>query len=175
MKRILIDMDDVMAETGLKILETYNNLFKTKFEKSDFDKNSFADIFKADNYLEVRKEISKPGFFRNLAVKENASEVIEKLYKEHDVYIVSAATEFPSSLDEKVYWLNEHFPYVEWQKMVFCGYKHMIKADVMIDDHTKNLDYFEGETKLLFNAMHNQQVKKYTRVSLWDEIAEILL
>ncbi|MFT6202976.1 MAG: 5'(3')-deoxyribonucleotidase, partial [Spirosomataceae bacterium] len=33
MKRILIDMDDVMAETGLKILETYNNLFKTKFEK----------------------------------------------------------------------------------------------------------------------------------------------
>lgn len=175
MKRILIDMDDVMAETGLKILETYNTLFNTNFKKEDFNEKSFTDLFKADNYLKVRTEIGKSGFFRDLAVKQNAVEVIEKLYKVHDVYIVSAATEFPESLSEKVHWLNEHFPFVEWQKMVFCGYKHMIKADVMIDDHTKNLDYFEGETKLLFDAMHNQKVTGYTRVSHWDEIGKLLL
>lgn len=175
MKRILIDMDDVMAETGLKILETYNQLFGTKYQRSDFDGKPFTDLFTPENYMMVRKEIGKPGFFRNLEVKENASAVIEQLYSKHDVYIVSAATEFPESLSEKVHWLNEHFPYVEWQKMVFCGYKHMIKADVMIDDHTKNLDYFEGETKLMFDAMHNQKVTGYTRVKKWDEIAKILL
>ena len=175
MKRILIDMDDVMAETGLKILSTYNNLFDTNHSPHDFVGKSFESIFDIEKYGIVRQEIKKPGFFLDLEVKVDAPEVIEQLDQNYDVYIVSAATEFPNSLSEKVTWLNNHFPFIGWQKMVFCGYKHMINADIMIDDHTKNLDYFQGGTKLLFNAMHNQKVEKYTRVSNWAEIAKILL
>lgn len=175
MKRILIDMDDVMAETGLKILKTYNELFATTHTPSDFDDKPFESIFDLHNYSIVRQEILKPGFFLDLEVKKDAQRVIEALNSKFDVYIVSAATEFPNSLPEKVSWLNEHFPFIGWKKMVFCGYKHMIKADIMIDDHTKNLDYFEGETKLLFNALHNQKVENYTRVMNWEEIAKLLL
>lgn len=175
MKRILIDMDDVMAETGLKILKTYNELFATAHSPSDFDDKPFEAIFDLHNYSIVRKEILKPGFFRDLKVKKDAPEIIEELFSRYDVYIVSAATEFPNSLAEKVAWLKDHFPFIGWQKIVFCGYKHMINADIMIDDHTKNLDYFEGETKLLFNALHNQTVEKYTRVNDWKEVAKILL
>lgn len=168
-------MDDVMAETGLKILKTYNELFKTDHNPADFTGKPFDSIFDVHKYGVVREEIRKPGFFADLEVKPDAPQVIEALNAVYDVYIVSAATEFPLSLSEKISWLNKNFPYIGWQKMVFCGYKHMINANIMIDDHTKNLDYFEGETKLLFNALHNQDVLTYKRVNSWSEIAEILL
>jgi hypothetical protein len=44
----------------------------------------------------------------------------------------------------------------------------------MIDDHLKNLDYFDGE-KLLFTATHNIHTKGYTRVNNWAEVRALLL
>lgn len=177
MKRILIDMDDVMAETGLKIIATYNKLFGTTIKAADFDDERFEDIFTVDNYKLVREEIFKKGFFADLKVKPDAVEVVKDLNDKYEVFIVSAATEFPNSLSEKTAWLAEHFPFITWQQTVYCGYKFMIKADIMIDDHIKNLDPFEGETKLLFDAMHNQTIDdtNYQRVKTWREVADILL
>lgn len=45
----------------------------------------------------------------------------------------------------------------------------------MIDDHPKNLDYFEGE-KILFSQPHNMYMVKddCTRVNTWQEIINIL-
>lgn len=175
MNRILIDMDDVMAETGLKILSTYNNLFRTNFKKSDFKDKEFKEIFDLQKYEIVKKEVVKKGFFIDIEVKPNAIEIIKELNEKYDVYVVSAANEFPNSLSDKLKWLNTHFPFISWKKTVFCGYKHMIKADIMIDDHTKNLVKFEGETKLMFDAMHNQKVTDYQRIMHWNEIGDLLL
>jgi 5'(3')-deoxyribonucleotidase len=60
--------------------------------------------------------------------------------------------------------------------MVFCGSKTIIKADIMIDDHFKNLDQFEGET-ILFNQPHNQLMDagRHTRVFSWQQIEELLM
>jgi 5'(3')-deoxyribonucleotidase len=60
--------------------------------------------------------------------------------------------------------------------MVFCGSKKIVKADIMIDDHFKNLDHFEGET-FLFSQPHNKlnNEHRHRRVSSWNEIEKILL
>jgi 5'-nucleotidase len=104
-------------------------------------------------------------------------EVLEKLNDKYDLYIVSAATEFPQSLPEKQWWLGQHFPFIQWQKIVFCGSKEIIKADIMIDDHFKNLDFFSGPTTYLFTQPHNQKTDpgKHRRVHGWDELASLLL
>ena len=85
---------------------------------------------------------------------EGAVEAVKKLQQTYDVYVVSAAMEFPNSLIEKRNWLKKHFPFIDWRNIILCGSKHIINTDYMIDDHPKNLDPFKGET-LLFEAFHN--------------------
>jgi 5'(3')-deoxyribonucleotidase len=74
--------------------------------------------------------------------------------------------EFPLGLPEKHEWLAEHFPFISWKQIVFCGSKAVAQGDIMIDDHYKNLDHFEGHS-ILFTQPHNKghDDKGHTRVS----------
>jgi len=49
--------------------------------------------------------------------------------------------EFPSSFVDKYEWIQEHLPSFSWKNLVFCGHKHIIDADFLVDDHEK-LKYF---------------------------------
>jgi 5'(3')-deoxyribonucleotidase len=122
------------------------------------------------------KYVNSPGFFRNAPVMEGCQQVVRKLNEQYKIFIVSAAMEFPNSLTEKQAWLNEHFPFITWQQMVFCGSKEIIKADIMIDDHFKNLNFFSGET-ILYTQPHNRlaDVMQHKRVENWQQIETLLL
>ncbi len=172
-KRVIIDMDDVMADASQGILNIYNNHYDTAYKKEDFYGNTLWQTKVLTGYLEVRHQLFEPGFFRNLAVMDGAVEVIKTMHQKYEVFIVSAAMEFPNSLREKYDWLAEHFDFISWKNIVLCGDKSIVQGDIMIDDHEKNLISFQGE-KLLFNAMHNQDLQGYTRVNNWKEIAKIL-
>jgi 5'-nucleotidase len=93
--------------------------------------------------------------------------------KNFDVYIVSAAMEFPQSLTEKYEWLKEHFPFISWNNIIFCGDKSVINTDYMIDDHVKNLDCCKGRP-FLFTAGHNISIDRHTRVNNWKEVISLL-
>lgn len=168
-KRIAIDMDDVMAAAGKKILFTYNTINGTDFKDHHFTGKDYYDVLDEKHYHIIREEIFKPGFFRNMEVIADAVEVIKKLQDKYEIFIVSAATEFPNSLKEKIEWLEEHFPFITWKNIVLCGDKSIISADYLIDDHEKNLRTFKGKT-LMFDAIHNQKVMGYERFKSWKEI-----
>ena len=168
-KRIAIDMDDVMAAAGKKILGIYNRLIGTDFQEYHFIEKGYYDVLAEENYHVVREEIFKPNFFRTLEVMPDAVEVVKKLHERFDIFIVSAAVEFPNSLKEKVEWLEEHFPFISWKNIVLCGDKSIISADYLIDDHEKNLSTFKGKA-LLFDAIHNQKLEGYQRFKTWKEI-----
>jgi 5'(3')-deoxyribonucleotidase len=55
-----------------------------------------------------------------------------------------------------------------------CGYKFILKGDLLIDDRSFNLDEFDGNT-ILFNSPHNVKDNGYERAGSWIEIAEKLL
>lgn len=117
-----------------------------------------------------------PGFFENAPLIPGAQEALKKLSAHYKLFIVSAATEFPQSLHEKQRWLNNHFSFIHWQQMVFCGSKEIIKTDIMIDDHFKNLDHFSGKT-YLFSQPHNETASpgRHIRVSSWKDVEMLLL
>jgi 5'(3')-deoxyribonucleotidase len=171
-KRVLIDMDDVMANLHPQFAKFYYEATGKILDDKQLEFDKDGDTFQDRKLL--RSFLHKPGFFRALPVMENAQEVVEKINKKYEVFVVSAALEFPQSLQEKHDWLQEHFPYITWQQIIFCGSKKPIHADYMIDDHLKNLDNFSGE-KLLFTAAHNKHIEKYTRVNNWQEVANVLL
>ncbi len=172
MKRILIDMDHVMAEITSQYLAYYKERTGKEIDKASLNGKPETEAF-PDGKL-VKAFLHTPGFFRTAPVIAGSQEVIKLLNEHYEVFIVSAAMEFPQSLIEKYEWLQEHFPFISWQQVTFCGSKRITHGDYMIDDHLKNLDHFNGE-KLLFTAPHNINITKYTRVNNWQEVAGILL
>jgi 5'(3')-deoxyribonucleotidase len=69
--------------------------------------------------------------------------------------------------------MAEHFPFINWQHIMFCGNK-IVNVDIIIDDRTKNFINFKGRT-LLFSSPHNLLVTEYERVNTWEEVAGLLL
>jgi 5'(3')-deoxyribonucleotidase len=171
MKRIAIDMDGVMADVVELFLDYHERDFGYRKSIEEINGLSEREAFpKAKEYVHAK------GFFRNARVMEGSREVMEQLQQQYEIFIVSAATEFPQSLQEKQEWLQEHFPFIGWQQMVFCGLKTIITADIMIDDRFRNLDPFKGDT-ILFSQHHNllKEPGRHRRVHSWAEISRILL
>jgi 5'(3')-deoxyribonucleotidase len=105
---------------------------------------------------------------------EGSQEIVERLNKKYELFIVSAAMEFPQSLSEKLKWLKEHFDFLHWKQIVFCGSKVVVHGDYMIDDLPYNLATFNGE-KFIFSAPHNLHIDTYQRLNNWKEVGERFL
>ena len=173
MARIAIDMDGVMADTTQQFINYYAKIYGVTVDKETLNGQEETGGFPHDKAI-IRSLLYEPGFFRDKPVIKDSQEVIRALQDKHEVFIVSAAIEFPSSLNEKLLWLEEHFPFISWQHIVFCGSKTIVQADYMIDDHIKNLQHFKGEA-LMFTAPHNINVTDYKRVNTWEEVGKLLL
>ncbi len=173
MQRIAIDMDDVLADATGRFLDYLQARAGVNVTKEQLWGKDWADVTDI-HHSTIREWVYEPGFFRGMTVLPDAQEVVRRLQERYEVFIVSAAMEFPDSLKEKLEWMAEFFPFVDWRYIVFCGHKYIIKADYLIDDHEKNLKPFEG-TPLLFSAPHNAHLTGYTRVSSWKEIEGLLL
>ncbi|MEP7106349.1 MAG: 5'(3')-deoxyribonucleotidase [Ferruginibacter sp.] len=171
MKRIAIDMDGVLANVYSQFIKMHATEFGKVFSPEEIDGRPEAEVFPNE-----RNYIKSPGFFRNAPVMQDSQSILERLNERYKIFVVSAAMEFPGSLIEKQLWLNEFFPFIGWQQIVFCGSKEIIRADLMIDDHFKNLDYFTGET-YLFTQPHNifANPGRHKRVETWKEIEQVLL
>ena len=169
-KSIAIDMDGVIADTVAQFIVWYEKDFSVRITKQAFE--GVPEIEGLPDRT-VRKYVLSPGFFRTVPVMEGAKEAVLELMKNFDVYIVSAAMEFPQSLFEKYEWLQEHFPFIKWNNIIFCGDKSIIGTDYIIDDHVRNLDGFKGKT-LMFTAGHNAGIDRHTRVNNWKEVIGFL-
>ncbi|WP_162418729.1 5' nucleotidase, NT5C type [Cyclobacterium roseum] len=171
MKSIAVDMDGVLADVYRQFLEMH---FQDTGEK--ISPEAIRGLKEAEAFPLLKKHVHSPGFFENAPLIPGAQDSLKKISAHYKLFIVSAATEFPLSLYEKHRWLNKHFPFIHWRQMVFCGSKEIIKTDIMIDDHFKNLDHFSGET-YLFSQPHNETTSpgKHVRVSSWKELEKLLL
>jgi 5'-nucleotidase len=170
-KRILVDMDGVLVDI-------YRTFFKLH-EQETGQRLTLKDIaghLEEEAFQNQRRWVSTPGFFRNLPVMQGSREALLKLNDLYNIIVVSLATEFPYCLTDKQLWIHDNFPFISWKQIVFCGDKNIIKSDIMIDDHFKNLDNFKGRT-ILFTQPHNMLIKnsRHTRVSSWPEIEKLLL
>ncbi len=173
MKRLIVDMDDVLADATGQLINLYEKEFGVRVARESMNHREDREKFPAHNEA-VFQFVFRKGFFRSMPVNEHSQQVMKKLNEKYEVFIVSSAMEFPNSLIEKLEWLNEHFPFLHWKQFVFCGKKSIVHGDYMIDDLPHNLDTFNGE-KILFTAPHNMQYNHLTRVNGWLEVEQLLL
>lgn len=173
MKRLIVDMDDVMADATGQFIKYYENEFGVRVERSILNGKGEGEGF-PDHHRIIAQFPYRENFFRTMAVNENCQEVMERLNRKYEVFIVSAAMEFPLSLSEKFHWIAEHFPFLTWKQLVFCGNKAVVHGDFMIDDLVHNLERFNGE-KFIFTAPHNMHLNHFPRLDNWSEVAARLL
>jgi 5'(3')-deoxyribonucleotidase len=171
--RIAIDMDEVIADPLTKFISLYNRDYQVPLDLEILPGNEIYHHVPEHVNMKWFDYINEKGFFRDLPVIENSREVIKALHNRYEVFIVSAAMEFRNSLEDKYDWLAEHFPFIDWKHIIFCGEK-IVNADIMIDDRIKNFADFKGR-KILFSSPHNLLLTGYERVNNWKEIAEKLL
>jgi 5'-nucleotidase len=170
-KTVAIDMDNVIADIEEQMITWYEREFGVRIEREAMHGIPEGDAF--PDKAAVYRYIFSAGFFRTVPVMPGAVEALQRLMLNFDVYIVSAAMEFPLSLYEKYEWLQEHFPFISWKNIVFCGYKGLIHTDYLIDDHPRNLDSCRGKA-IMFSAMHNRNHTQYNRVDSWPEAVALL-
>jgi len=159
------------------LADVYSHLIELEYKESGIKmtQQNLAGKLEEVAFPSFNKLVRSKGFFRTPPVIKNSIEGLNYLNNKYKVLVVSSATEFPDSLVEKQAWLNEHFPFISWKQMIFCGSKENIYGDIMIDDHPKNLLSFKGR-KIIFSQLHNIYVSNslYERVSDWKKIMEIL-
>jgi len=172
-QRIAIDMDEVIADTIEKFFRLYKQNHNLEFALDKMIGKEFHEVLPAELYGSSRKYVNEPGFFRDIPVMPDSQLVVKELYEKYDVYIVSAAMEFKNSLLDKYEWLAEHFPFIQWTNIIFCGHK-IVNVDIFIDDRIRNFVDFEGR-KLLYSSPHNLLINDYERVDNWQQIANKLL
>jgi 5'(3')-deoxyribonucleotidase len=171
---IFVDMDDVLADTFGMHIKLYNEEFNENLTLADISTGEVWQNVPEARRKSIAQHARKEGFFIDLEPLKDSIEVMEALYAKHEVYIATAATQFPNSLQEKSIWLAKYFPFITWEHQIMCGHKFILRGDLLIDDRTLNLDKFVGDT-LLFTSPHNNQEGGYERVASWKEIAEKLL
>lgn len=170
--RILIDMDDVIADAEGRFNEWYERDFGIRYTKEDIKGTKLHLVVPEEHRKTVKAYPHHKDFFKDLDVIENSREMVEQLNNRFDVYIASAAMEFPYSLPHKYEWLDKNFPFIHWKRRIFCGDKSVLKGDILIDDHDFNLSVFEGRG-IMFTAAHNATENKYERLNNWLEAEKL--
>lgn len=172
--RIAFDMDGVIADCLTKELEIYNHTFNKTLLKSDLYGKKLDMIIPKEHTDYLHQCMHNKDFFKDLKVMEKSQYVLEKLSKKFEVFITSAAMEFPSSFNAKYNWLKTNFPFISDSNIVFCGDKRIVNANYLIDDHSHHFKFFCGQG-IIFTAPHNIFEKGYKRVNNWSDIELLFL
>ncbi|WP_166922040.1 5' nucleotidase, NT5C type [Flavobacterium poyangense] len=170
-KTIAIDMDGVIADIETHLITYYKEQYGIAISKENIQGLSEEKAFPGKENL--RAILNSKDFFRTLPVMTDAVESLRLLQENFEIFIVSAAMEFPLSLAEKLEWLREHFSFIGWENIILCGSKRIINTDYMIDDHPKNLDFCMGKP-IMFTSFHNTDKENYLRVNTWKEAVAVL-
>ncbi|WP_088549743.1 5' nucleotidase, NT5C type [Paenibacillus aquistagni] len=167
MKRIAIDMDEVIADTLNTHVEWYNRDYQDELTLAELHGRSLLDA-RPNAREAIESYYAREDFFRQIKVMPHSQQVLQELSHHYAIYITTAAMEVPASFRAKYEWLLEHFDFLDEMNFVFCGDKSIIRADYMVDDNVKQLQAFQGKG-VLFTAPRNVHETRYVRVDNWLE------
>jgi Uncharacterized protein conserved in bacteria len=168
MATIAIDMDEVIADFVGKELELFNRLFHESITREELNGTSLRQL--RPQYSDVLLYLrNTSGFFADFDVIPGARRAVRTLSKHHDIFITTAAMEFPNSVVDKYNWLKRYFDFIPELNYVFCGDKSIIHADYLIDDNSRHFTHFTGKG-LLFSAPHNRYERIENRMNGWDDV-----
>ncbi len=186
-KTIMIDMDEVIVRGR------FSDFLNEYLDKVDFEKlNGYymQDLIKGKEE-EFKKKYQYKNLYKNddetfIEPLPNCVEVIKKLNKFYDIYIVTSyiwkedVIDASYNLKYKHEYLKHFFPFINENNFIYISDKSKISFDVGIDDRLKNLT--SCNKKILFTEFRNEKISKedldkdnIIRANNWLEIENILI
>jgi 5'(3')-deoxyribonucleotidase len=149
-------MDEVICKFLNRLCQEYNKLYNANLKPSQID-SWYLDKFIGQEGKEIFKQ---QGFFINLEPYENAIEIVKLLNKEYKI-IIASKPQNSVTATEKLFWIKKYMPYINFNQITLTSHKHLLKADMMIDDCGYYLELFKencGGVTVCFDKPYN---KKY--------------
>ncbi len=171
--RVAVDMDEVIADTYGAMLNWLVDRHGARWSAESLQGRQIFDVLEGDVAETLRAAMHDGAFFADLPVIEGSQTALSAIAARCDLFVTSAAMEFPNSLGPKFLWLRRHFPFVDPLNIVFCGDKSIIAADCLIDDNIRHFARFGGQG-IVFSSPHNVHATGYPRIRHWDEALAVL-
>lgn len=171
--RIAVDMDEVIADTYGAMLSWLIDRHGSQWSPESLHGRQIFDVLDLDIADTLRTAMHDGAFFADLKVIEGSQAALSNIAARCELFVTSAAMEFPDSMGPKFRWLRRHFPFVDPLNIVFCGDKSIIAADCLIDDNARHFKRFGGQG-IVFSSPHNANVTGYPRISSWNEAVSVL-
>lgn len=175
--KIFVDMDQTLnnfTNSFVKVASEVLDEDLTEKAKDIGSRWGLQDILFNDHSnkdLVTEKIFNTPGFWLNMEIQDHAHEVISKLSKNHDVYIVTFP--WPSSLNcyvEKYLWVKKNLPSFDLNKLIYVKDKHLLHGDIIIDDKPSYLSNNNCTKTIAFDCEYNKDVETDFRSNDWLEI-----
>ncbi|WP_207765660.1 5' nucleotidase, NT5C type [Pleomorphomonas carboxyditropha] len=171
--RVAVDMDEVIADTYGAMLDWLVDRHGARWSAEALHGRQIFDVLELEVADALRTAMHDGAFFADLPVIEGSQAALAAIAEHCELFVTSAAMEFPNSLGPKFLWLRRHFPFVDPLNIVFCGDKSIIAADCLIDDNARHFARFGGQG-IVFSSPHNVDVTGYPRIRRWDEALAVL-
>lgn len=172
---ILVDLDNVLVNTGQAWVDTLNERHGTTVKYDDISKWDVEEFFPTLSCKEIYDPLESGEVWSRVSLIPGARETLDKLIaEEHEVFIVTASS--MNTIGKK--WrevIKKFLPMIHQDHIIVTHRKGMIKGDVLIDDAPFNFDGGDFFC-ILFDAPHNRAERSsgFVRVSNWDEAYEYI-
>jgi len=191
--RIGLDFDDVVADSGIAIIEMHNKKHGTHFKKEDFENFFFEDTWgvpREERNREIDEFFATDQLSKIDPMAGSLAAIRELKAAGHEIYIITGRAN--KDIEQTEIWIENHFPDVfagvhfaspsrteeiPRKKSETC---RELKIDVFIDDDPKNIIDVAGAgvRTFIFDHPWNRQGEfppSVERVTSWAEIIKKLV
>src|SRR5579871_4529235 len=100
-KRLVIDMDETIADSLSRQLDWFERDAVATIQPRELEGADLKEFLGGEHAQLLRSYAHHEDFFRDLPLLDGAQEALEKLSETYDIYIATAAMEFPLSFAPK--------------------------------------------------------------------------
>lgn len=165
---IALDMDEVLCDLLTPWLKWINKQTGEDLTHDKIISFRMADHTKLGINADLFIQTPAP-FLKLKPIKGAIKGVRYLISKGYKIKIVSAA--HSNVTTAKTNWLKDHLPEIQKEDIFFRYNKFTVDADVLIDDHIRNLEAWPTRS-ICFDRPYNKAWQG-ERVKSWEEIKEL--
>jgi 5'-nucleotidase len=176
-KRLLVDVDEVLADFQTPMFEALHDLYGRKLKAEDCEVWDCFSLMTPNEKRGVYSIIEHPGWCAALKPKEGAQEAITKLREIVEVFAVTS--HFPTSptwVHERDHWLQSLFGF-DRKNIVHTSSKYIISGDALLDDSPGHVNAWKVvNPNGLAMLWHIPNTRKLgfddIRVRTWEDVVQ---
>jgi 5'-nucleotidase len=169
--RIIVDVDDVVADLLGRWLELYNQDFNDNLRPSDIKLWDLVEFVKPECGARIYDYLDRPDLYDQVEPIPGSLEGVSLLRSRGHQLLFVSAVNHPA----KFGWLcrNGFLERTDTTGYIVASDKSLIRADLIIDDNVETVRRFPGKS-ILVSRHHNQFAKNVVRADDWYGIFRLV-